>query len=350
MTKLFSPISIGDMTVKNRFVRSATQDFYGNPDGTLSGREIKMYKVLAQNDVGLIISAHAYVEHPRGRANLNQNGIYQDRFITGYSKAADAVHEHGGKFVVQVSHAGLQTNSKIIEDKEPLDLNNASDDEILQLVDDYAMAVYRTKLAGCDGSQIHMAHGYLLSCFLSSQTNRRSDRWGGGVENRVRIILEILKRSKALAGEDYPILAKLNSEGGADGTASVTVEDVVYIARVLEENGVCAIEVSGGAAAVKKGTLARTGILRPNQEAYFKDKAKRIKDEVNIPVILVGGIRSRQVMDQLLNEKIADMISMCRPFIKEHDLAQRIAAGQDKSTCISCNMCRNLNGINCVHD
>ncbi|KJS88254.1 MAG: NADH peroxidase [Peptococcaceae bacterium BICA1-8] len=349
MNELFEPIKIGTMEVKNRFVRSATHDWLGNPDGSISTQQLDLYEKLAANDVGLIITAHAYIEHPRGKASLNQNGIYNDKFISGYQKLAETVHKYGSKLVVQISHAGNQTTLEFTEGETPLDLNNMADMEIEKLIEAYAQAANRVKIAGCDGVQLHLAHGYLLSRFLSPNTNKRQDQWGGSRENRVRILREIIKRSRALIGDDFPILVKLNSTGGFEGTAAISLEDVVYTAQVLEDLGVCAIEVSGGVGGEKKNSLSRTGILSPEQEAYFAENTKEIKKAVNIPMILVGGLRSRSTIEMILDEGIADMISMSRPFVREPDLVKKLKDGQDKVTCISCNKCRVFTGIKCYY-
>jgi len=335
------------MTVKNRFARSATNDWLGNVDGSVSDKEVDIYRNLAANDVGLIISAHSYVEHPRGRASFNQNGIYDDRFISGYRRLAGAVHEYGAKIVVQISHAATQTTSQVIENQYPFDPNKVEEYEILALIDAFAAAVLRVKKAGCDGVQIHMAHGYLLSRFLSPDTNRRQDDWGGTPEKRVRVFIEIIKRAKSLVGADFPILVKLNSMGGFNGTAAVELEDVIYTAKLLEGLGVCAIEVSGGVAREPKNSMARVGILHSEQEAYFAAAASQIKKAVNIPIILVGGLRSQKVMERILDEEVADMVSLCRPFIREPDLVCKLKGGQPKVACVSCNLCFDPSGIKC---
>lgn len=359
MSKLFSPITIGSMVVKNSFVRSATQDFLGNVDGSISENELALYETLAKNDVGLIITAHTYVKHPLGRASIRQNGIYDDYFITGYQKVADAVHKHGAKLVMQISHAGRQTTPSLTENLVPIGPSAVTDnssgitpremtqDEIWQLIEDFSKAIARSAAAKCDGVQLHIAHGYALSQFMSPYTNRRNDEWGGSIENRTRILTEILIRGKKLVGNDYPILVKLNSTDGFSGEGYLTLEDVLYTARLLETLGVCAIEVSGGIKEAK-GAMSRPGIISREQEAYFGEAAMTIKGSVKIPVILVGGIRSIQVMETLLANGTADMIALSRPFIKEPDLIVRLRdKKQQQAACVSCNACFNPSGLKC---
>ncbi len=348
MVNLFNPINIGPITVKNRFVRSATQDWFGNDDGSITQREIMLYEELAKNDVGMIVSAHSYVEHPRGRASARQNGIYHDRFIEGFSKIAEKVHDYGTKLIVQLAHAGTQTNLEFTEGCTPADPNMLSQQEIESIIESFALAARRVQQAGCDGVQFHLAHGYLLARILSPHTNMRQDEWGGSIENRAKMIISIIKHTRHLVGEDFPLLVKLNSCGGFEGTAAIEMSEVVAVAKMLETAGINAIEVSGGVVGESKNSMSRTGILKPEDEAYFAKAARTIKQAVAVPVILVGGLRSRWIMEDILRRGVADMISMSRPFIREPDLVKKIAQGQEKVRCISCNQCRDTTGIHCI--
>jgi 2,4-dienoyl-CoA reductase-like NADH-dependent reductase (Old Yellow Enzyme family) len=357
MNTLFQPVSIGPMVIKNRFVRSATHDYMGNLDGTISDSEIMLYKSLAENGVGLIITAHSYVQHPLGQVAPGQNAIYDDQFIEGYRRITDIAHEHGSKLVLQISHAGRQVPapgeglvpvapSAVTDSSTGITPRALTDEEIRQLIDCYAAAMWRAKKAGCDGVQIHIAHGYLLSEFISPYTNRREDQWGGSIENRTRILKEIIISGKELVGEDYPVLVKLNTTDGFTGDGYLTLEDAVYTARLLDSLGVAAIEVSGGIKESKKG-FAWPGINTPEKEAYFANAARKIKAEVSCPVILVGGLRSLAVMESIIEKGIADMVALCRPFIKEPDLVTRFLNGQARAACVSCNGCFNPKGIRC---
>ena len=222
-----------------------------------------------------------------------------------------------------------------------------TEQEMRDIVQAYAEAARRAKEASCDGVQFHMAHGYLLSRFISPQTNARTDHWGGSLDKRMNVVKEIVRETRKLVGPEFPLLVKLNSEGGFEGTAALTLEDVVTIAKMLEKMGIAAIEVSGGVSSEAKNSVTRPGINCPEQEAYFAANAEKIKKAVEIPVMLVGGIRSCAVMEHILNDGIADMISLCRPFIMEPDLVKRLQQGQKKAACISCGQCRNFSGICC---
>jgi 2,4-dienoyl-CoA reductase-like NADH-dependent reductase (Old Yellow Enzyme family) len=353
---LFTPVTLGNLTVKNRFVRSATHDYLGHPDGSISPKEIELYRTLAQNEVGMIITAHTYVQHPFGQAGINQNAIYDDRYIEGYRQLAAGVHEFGCKLVVQINHAGRQTlpdcgfvpvaPSSVPEKNKKVIPKEMSEEEILRTIDDFVAAMVRVEKSGADGVQLHIAHGFLLSEFLSPYTNRRTDRWGGDVRSRLRIVGEIMRKAKGEFKKDFPVLVKLNSTDGFAGPGYLQIDEVIEAARFLKEAGVTAIEVSGGHREAPVGA-ARTGINRPEKEGYFLKQAQAIKEQVDIPIILVGGLRSFAVMEDAVNCRRMDMVAMCRPFIKEPDLVVKLLNGQDKAGCISCNGCYNPQGIQC---
>ena len=204
----------------------------------------------------------------------------------------------------------------------------------------------RAKAAGCDGVQLHIAHGYLLSAFLSPYTNRRTDAWGGGLENRCRIVREILTRGRRVVGDVYPVLVKINSTDGFVGEGYLTPADVLAATRCLVEWGVHAIEVSGGHREAK-GVMSRPKVLEVEQEAYFADAARAAKAAVNVPVVLVGGLRSLSVMEDVVASGVADLVALSRPFVCEPDLVNRFRAGQPKAACPSCNACFNPAGLRC---
>ena len=227
-----------------------------------------------------------------------------------------------------------------------------TDAEILAVIEAFTKAAVRAKKAGFDGVQLHCAHGFLLSNFISPYTNRRTDRWGGSVENRARIVMEIVRRIKEEIGNDFPVLVKLNATdgfrpGSLKAELGLDISQSVEIAKLLEQAGVCAIEVSGGIGEAG-GVTIRTAINSPAKEAYFKEYSKAIKSAVNIPVILVGGIRSLSIIDYLLENGFADLISMSRVFISEPDIVLKFKSGEaKKARCVSCNLCFDPEGVRC---
>lgn len=338
MYNLLQPFSLGSLNVKNRFVRSATYDRMGNMDGTISERELAVYEELARNDVGLIISGHAYVQHPHGRFRVNQNAIYSDKYIEGYKKITEVLHKYGAKFVVQISHAGSQVaNSEAVEGQVPVAPSSLlnpgrsiiprelAGDEIEEIITEYIRAAERVQKAGCDGVQIHGAHGYLIAQFLSPYTNQRKDKWGGSIENRTRMLQQIITGVRKTVGKGFPVLVKINCIDPYSGPEYF--QDVIYIARILEELGVTALEISGGNWPECEG------------EDYYLKQAEIIKKNIGIPIILVGGLRTFESMESYLDEQIIDMVSLSRPFICEPDLIRRYQNGQKKSSCQSCNYC-----------
>lgn len=358
MSVLFDPVTVGGLHLKNRFVRSATHDYLGEPDGTISQAQMDLYRDLAVGGVGLIVTGHAYVQHPLGRASVNQNAIYDDRFIEGYRKLADGMHAEGAALVLQISRAGRQTPPDWPDDQAPVAPSAVregqtgrtpralTEEEIWSLIEAYAAAMVRAKAAGCDGVQLHIAHGYLLSAFLSPYTNRRTDAWGGSIENRCRILREIVTRGRRVVGDSYPVLVKINSTDGFVGDGYLTLSDTVAAVRSLVAWGVSAVEVSGGHREARS-VMSRPGIKGPEQEAYFADAARALKAAVNVPVILVGGLRSLSVMEHAVASGAADLVALSRPLISEPDLVNRFRAGQAKAICSSCNACFNPAGLRC---
>lgn len=358
MSVLFERVTIGGLHLKNRFVRSATHDYLGGSDGTISQPQMELYRDLAVGGIGMIITGHAYVQHPLGRASVNQNAIYDDRFIEGYRRLSDAMHSEGAALVLQISHAGRQTPQDWPDDQTPVAPSAVregqtgrtpralTDEEIWSLIEAYVAAMVRAKAAGCDGVQLHIAHGYLLSAFLSPYTNRRTDAWGGSIENRCRILGEIVTRGRREVGHEYPVLVKINTTDGFAGEGYLTPADVATAVRSLVNWGVGAVEVSGGHREAR-GVMSRPAVKTPEQEAYFADAARALKAAVDVPVILVGGLRSLSVMENVVASGAADLVALSRPLVCEPDLVRRFRAGQAKTVCSSCNACFNPAGLRC---
>ncbi|AAM04841.1 TPA: NADH:flavin oxidoreductase [Methanosarcina acetivorans] len=359
---IFDPITVCNLELQNRFVRSATHEFMAEKDGTPTSRLGDLYEELAINEVGLIITGYSYVL-PGGQSDNLQQAIYDDRFIEPYQKITERVHRYRSKIVIQIVHGGRQAD---ISDEYPVPIapsvvknghssvvpREMTEQEILDMIEAFTRAAGRAKVAGFDGIQLHCAHGFLLSNFISPYTNRRTDRWGGSVENRARIVTEIIRRIKEDAGDDFPILVKMNATdgflpGSSKAGLGLDAPECVEIAKILERAGVCAIEVSGGIGEAG-GVTIKTAINSPAKEAYFKNYSKMIKAAVNVPVILVGGIRSLSVMECLLENGCADLISMSRVFISEPDFIPKLRSGAvKKARCVSCNLCFDSEGIRC---
>jgi 2,4-dienoyl-CoA reductase-like NADH-dependent reductase (Old Yellow Enzyme family) len=347
MSKLFGTTTLNGMILKNRFVRSATAEGMATEDGEVTSRLINLMTELVEGGVGLIITGHAYVT-TRGQATPWQLGIYDDKLISGLRRMTDAVHEKDGRIVAQLAHSGILANPKLTSDAPlgPSAMEGVNDvvaqemtlEDINATVEAFGNAAERAREAGFDGVQIHAAHSYLLSQFLSPAFNLRDDAYGGSIGNRARVLVEVVEAIRKRVGQDYPLLIKINSRDFLEG--GLELEDSVLAGAMLKEAGINAIEISGGTLASGDLMPSRKGILKEGDEAYFKDEARVFKERADLPIMLVGGIRSFPVAEKIVNDHIADYISMCRPFIREPGLVNRWGSGDlNKATCVSDSKC-----------
>jgi 2,4-dienoyl-CoA reductase-like NADH-dependent reductase (Old Yellow Enzyme family) len=353
-------------------------DEAGCPTDKLKG----LYVRLAKGGVGAIITGYAGIQQDGKCPLYHMLMIDDDRLIPSYKATADAVHEQGTPIILQIAHSGRQTRSKItglptvapsaIKDKfysedMPRELR---EEQIEDIIENFVKAIGRARKAGFDGVQIHGAHGYLLSEFMSPYSNRRTDQWGGSTENRFRIVGEIFRRARIAVGDYYPLLIKLNAYDGRKG--GMRIDEAVEIAHMCEVSGASAIEVSCGT--VEDGFHASRGEKLPMEAVFrynFKYKslpplvkrlmkpfanlishpvkpidnynveaAQKIKAKVSVPVIVVGGISTLPDIREILENRKADFVSMCRPFIIEPNLVKRFQEGKvESSRCIRCNYC-----------
>ena len=362
MSKLFEPTEINGMRLNNRFVRSATWEGMAGEDGSCTPKLVDTIARLSAGGVGLIITGHAYIKK-QGQAGEWQLGIYEDRLIPGLRKMTDAVHLNGGKIIAQLAYSGLFADPSltgypplapsVISGITEHNVQQMTLSDIQNVVESFGQAAQRAQKAGFDGVQLHSAHGYLLSQFLSPFFNRRSDRYGGSIENRASIHLEIIQTVRSYIGNNYPLLIKMNTGDFIEG--GLELADALKAGILLAQKGLDAIELSGGTGLSGKLNPIRTGIRKESDEAYFEDAAVLFKDHINIPLILVGGIRSFEVAERIVNSGTADYISMSRAFIREPDLINRWKSGdRSKSTCLSDSRCfvpaRTGKGIYCVMD
>jgi 2,4-dienoyl-CoA reductase-like NADH-dependent reductase (Old Yellow Enzyme family) len=359
---LFTPIDIGKVRVRNRFVRSATHEWMCEEDGTPKPELGDLLEALAKGGVGLIVTGYSYV-NIKGKSIAGQNAMHEDRLIPLHKSMVDRVHSHGARIFMQLVHGGRQAlvgkelTGEVIAPSAVPDLKNdvhpreMTEEEILGTIDDFVASTRRAKEAGFDGVQLHVAHGFLLSSFISPHTNRRTDRWGGPLENRARIMVEILRRVREELGPDYPVTAKINgTDGFLEEGKGLQVEDSVDIAKILAAEGLKAIEVSGGIMEAEI-TASQKHIRDESLEAYFLDHAQRFKAELDIPVMSVGGMRSLSVMEAAVSSGRCDMVSLCRPLIREPALVDQFRTGRTtRSECLSCNLCFDDTGVKCIID
>ncbi|HWR58130.1 MAG TPA: NADH:flavin oxidoreductase [Thermodesulfovibrionales bacterium] len=356
---LFEPFSFSGLNLKNRLVRSATYEKRANEDGFVTEGVIELYEELASGGIGFIITGNALV-HPSGRSVAQMLCVHSDIYIQGLRKLTTAVHSLDGLIAVQLVHGGRQSFPILLGGNDPIapsavyDTSTRimpramTDPEIWDIVDAFADAARRGRISGFDAVQIHGAHGYLVSEFLSPHTNRRDDYWGGDEERRFHFLEELYKAMRKEVGEDYPLMIKMNADDLIDG--GLKADEAVRIAMRLEEMGLDAVEVSGGMYESGRKT-AQPDIMRREEEAYFRRYGGMFKSKLEIPVMLVGGMRSQSVMEDVLQKGEADMISIARPLIREPNLPNRLKEGKEKADCISCNGCmevQKLDVVKCV--
>ncbi|RPJ73002.1 MAG: NADH:flavin oxidoreductase [Alphaproteobacteria bacterium] len=380
MKSVFSDAEIAGVKLKNRIIRSATHEGMADKNGSPTEMLMKKYELLARGEVGAIITGYAGVQQDGKCSFHNSLMIDNDSHIKSFQEMTRRVHEHHTAIFLQVAHCGRQTRSKktgfptvapspIRDNMYSEEIPHAlSEAEINEIIENFVLAIERTKTAGFDGVQLHAAHGYLLSSFLSPHMNKRNDKWGANTENRFRIVGEILRQARARVGE-FPILAKINAyEKSKDG---IKIDEAVKISRYLEQAGCDGIEVSCGIA--EEGFVTTRGnfpfemiatnnfkmekiprLLYPlvglvikrtmaSPEPHFLynlDHAEEIKKNVNIPVIVVGGIRKLEDIKNIIENERCDFVSMSRPFIIEPNLVKKFKeARQSESKCINCNYC-----------
>lgn len=362
MPQLFESTSLAGISLKNRFVRSATWEGMASEDGSCNAALVDITEDLARGEIGLIISSHA-ISSPEGRSSIGQLAVYDDRFTEGLRQMARAAHDHGSKIILQIGHAGVRSPTSLTKqdavgpscmETGPGESARAlTREEIDGLVEAFVDAAKRAKAAEYDGVQVHVAHGYLLSQFLSPYFNKRTDEYGGTIENRARIVLRIFAGIRKALGDAFPVLVKLNSEDFI--SQGLTVDEMLQVAAMLEEAGIDGIELSGGTTdpngdehPVREGTPSTV-----EEEVYYRDAARRFKEAITVPLILVGGIRSYGVAKELIESGVTDYVALCRPLIREPHLVARWQAGDTRpSECDSCAKClgpiRRGDGMFCV--
>ncbi len=390
---VFTPARIGQLEIKNRLVRSATYENAATKEGEVSDFLVDLYRTLAAGGVGLIITSVASV-YSKGRQMHLGMMVDSDSSIQSLKKIPRVIRESDPdcKVMLQLGHPGRQVINQedaikllpvlpqafltyiqnhpevmlpeeaphVVEPTAPSAIHDPTFDrtpraltveEIEKIIESFAEGVRRAQEAGFDGVQLHAAHGYLLSSFLSPRTNQREDRYGGSFENRLRIIKDIYEQARKKVNEHFPILIKINTTDFLPDGMNLT--EAIRVGKTLSKVGFAAIEASGGmweAATHTQEELgwppvilpeARTGIKTRDQEAYFLQGAKALKEETKTTILLVGGLRSFSKIEEVLTSKAADFVSISRPLVRQPNLPNlwRSGEGPDKAECISCNAC-----------
>lgn len=351
MDKIFEGSFIKDVHFKNRIFRSATYEKMATDDGHFTDELFELYEGLAKGGVGCIIGSYAYVLKEEQPAS-NMLGIYDDSFIDEYKKIADIVHQCDAKYIQQIVYGGSQTTFNIGKRKilgpssvehrlSKVTPKEMSYDDIQMLKEAFVNAAIRCKKAGLDGVQIHCAHGYLLSQFLSPYYNRRQDEYGGSIENRARIILEIYEQIRIAVGfeSDFLVGIKINcSDFDKEGA---TYKECEYVSIELDKRGIDFIEISGSSEYSKDEIKYDSSVFRD----YGKDISKKVKARI----ILVCKNKSIVTMEKIMNESKIKYFSICRPLICQPNLPDLWSENINyKVKCIYCGNCLKNDSLECI--
>ena len=363
MKQLFDRTTIAGMELKNRFIRSATWERKADEKGHLTDSLIKVYADLADGGAAAIITGYAFVLEDE-QPNARMMGIYDDSFIDEYKKLTDMVHGKGSKIILQTVYGGsftwYNTGQRVIWGPSAVTnkLSNVTPkemtkEEISTLINAFGDAALRAKKSGFDGVEIHGAHGYMLNTFLAPYFNRRTDEYGGSLENRARILLEIYDNARQKVGKEFPVFMKLNcSDFMTD--KGFTFEECRALCKTLADRGVDAIDISGGPvfrAPKPEKDPSNYPEDFAGRESYFAGYAKEIAAGIDAPVILVGGNRSMDVMEDILNSSSIGYMAISRPLLSEPDLIKKWEKDRNyKPRCISCNRCFHEDGNDCDLD
>ncbi|WP_419175864.1 NADH:flavin oxidoreductase [Desulfosediminicola sp.] len=350
--ELFEKAQIGTLTVKNRFIRSALWLKGAEQDGHINDFIVDTYETLARGGVGLILTGYAHISKEE-QPNPRMKGIYDDSFIEAYRHLTTKVHAHDSKIAMQIVFGGSQSHhpdaasmnilapSAVHNRVTGLSPKAATKEDIKRIVKLFGDAAERVKKAGFDGVQIHAAHGYFLSMFLTPYYNRRTDEYNGDIHNRARIIYEVYQEIRGRVGKDFPVMIKLNFNDFMDEGEGLTPEDAGEVFKRLDELGMDLFEVSATNESSGKGlTPAWTKLTTRDKESYFRDATAKIAESVTAPVVLMGGNRSVELMEGLLNSTKIQYFSIARPLLSEPDLINQWQDNREhKPKCVSCNRC-----------
>ena len=339
---LFSPFKIKTMELSNRLVVAPMVVNYCNPDGTATEKWMTYLEARAKGGFGLIITEDFAVD-PRGKGFSRIPGLWNDSQVEGHAELTRRIHQHGAKVMAQIYHAGRQTCHFVTGElplapspipcprlqELPLELKIPEIEEIVEKFGDTAL---RAKKAGFDGVEIHGAHGYLISGFMSAYSNKRTDKYGGNLMNRLRFPLEIIANIRAKVGREFIVGFRISGDEFVPGGRSI--EDTKYVASVLEENSIDVLHITAGVYASNERIMGDS----MTNHGMIADLAAEVKKMVSIPVITVNRINDPFVAEVVLRSGKADLVSMARGSLSDPELPNKAAAGRfdDITYCIAC--------------
>lgn len=336
MKRVFEPVKVGNLELKNRLFRSATWEGIADPDGGIDEEAYEIYEELAKGGVGAIITGFTSVSlHDYYFGGMMR--LSDDALIPRYRRLTDIIHAEGIPVITQLALGAYYR--EFGEGYLQVEPDDMTAEEIRLVIRQFVQAAVRAEKAGFDGVQIHAAHFFFLSRFISPAVNHREDEYGGSLEGRARILLDILEGIRA-AAPSLHITVKINCSDFTQG--GLTREDSLTICKILDGAGIDSIEVSGNGTSV-------SGIKAGVNEGYFVSAAAGIARAVSCPVIVVGGLRSLAFMESILSTTNIELLSLSRPLLREPDLPQKMMADPGASSrCISCNACYGSPGHKCV--
>lgn len=348
MKSLFEKTTLGCLNVRSRFVRSATHAGFADGQGLVTEELIQFAHEQARHDIGIFITGHAYVMK-EGQASPGQLSVCEDKTILGLSNLRKTITSAGACAFLQIAHAGCAAREKISgtqpfgpserKEKGKIIAREATKEDIARVINAFYKGAKRAYEAGFDGVQIHAAHGYLISQFLSPFYNKRKDRYGGSLKNRMKLLIDIVDIIKQRMPGRFSLSVKLNSEDFLD--SGLNKNEMLKIVCILQKHNVDCIELSGGTIDSGERSPIRKGDPSSKaEEVYYKDAFKEFKKVCSLPLIGVGGIRSLSVAEGLISENLLDYVALSRPLIREPGLVSDWGSGKlGRAKCISCNLC-----------
>jgi 2,4-dienoyl-CoA reductase-like NADH-dependent reductase (Old Yellow Enzyme family) len=323
------------LTIPNRIVKAAMSETIADPNGEPSTALLTLYERLGRGGAGLLITGNVMVSRDAiGEAGnvLLGDEIPLDRFRAW----AEAARKNGSLCFMQLNHAGRQVpfllnRSPVAPSAIAIEIPGFAkpraldEEEIERILEGFARGAQVAKEAGFDGIQLHGAHGYLISQFLSPKTNQRTDRWGGDLEGRMRFLMECIRKIRSKIGDSFPIALKLNSADFLKG--GITIEESMIVSRTASEEKIAFLEVSGGTYE-KPAMLIREKASTAAREAHFLEYASQIRAAVSCPIMLTGGLRTPELMAKIVQKKEVDLVGLARPIAVEPDFPREILAGR----------------------
>lgn len=317
---------------------------YGADDGKISERIVNLYETLAKGGSGLIITGMQSISDGAGYGPIMVKTSY-DGYVNDLKKIVDVIHKYGSQVFVQLQHVGYKTNWKMGYDtfgvsemkvSEECTYHEATQEGLNKVIQDFAISALKCKEAGCDGVQIHAAHGFLINSFLSPHFNHRKDKYGGNIKNRARLLFEIYHAIRQTVGEDFLISAKIPFDDLVSDSS--TNEEMLYVCKTLEKMGIDMLEISSGMT-MDGGEASFTPFIKKNKEGNFLESAKLVASTLKIPIISVCGYRTPQFIEHILSHSSIAAISLGRPLTREPDLPNRWKTDESPALCVSCNRC-----------